>query len=160
MPSKSQSTRSSTPSSFSSSSRPPPLSLTVYRVSLARDETWLFNDLSKNYFGVQRVTRNHDEDGNELGSIRVDFDSADVVSDILEHQAIYIKEREHEIKPFSPLICRRCQYEGHIASQCPENTLSHSRLAIMMNEQNKYVLSQTYHTFNHFLFPILVISKV
>ena len=65
MPSKQQSDESST-SSSSQSKRPAPRSLIVSKVSLDKDEVSLYNDLSYNYPDVKKVSRNHDQNGNEL----------------------------------------------------------------------------------------------
>ncbi len=123
----------------SSTSRPPPQSLIVSKVSLAKEESWLFNDLNRNYAGVKRVSRNHDQNGNELGSIRVDFDSDEIVSEILDYGAIYIKDKEYYIRPYWPLVCYRCRNEGHISAECPQYSLPEWRLAQLIDEQKRFV---------------------
>jgi len=139
MSSKTQSERSSTSSPSSSVSRPPPRSLIVSKVSLSKGESWLFDDLNRNYDGVKKVSRNHDQSGNELGSIRVDFDSDEVVSEILEYGAIYIQNKEYYIRPYWPLICHRCRNEGHLAAECPQYSLPEWRLAKLIDEQKRLV---------------------
>jgi len=141
MSSNSQSEQSSN-SSFPSSSRAPPRSLIVSKVSLAKGELWLFKDLSENYSGVKKVSRNHDQDGNELSSIRVDFASEDIVSEILNDDAIYIANRAYFVRPYWPRICYRCNNEGHISAECPRYSLSERRLVQLIQEQKMLVLSK------------------
>jgi hypothetical protein len=140
MSSKIQSERSS--ASSSPLPRPPARSLIVSKVSLAKDEAWLFNDFSQNYPGVKKVSRNHDHDGNELSSIRIDFDSDKVVTKILNENAIFIKDKAHYIRPYWPLVCYRCENEGHVAAECPQLSLPEWRLAKLIQEQKKLVLYQ------------------
>src|SRR5689334_8635402 len=102
MSSKTQSERSS--ASSSPLPRTPPRSLIVSKVPIDKDESWLFNELSRKYTDVKKVSRNHDQNGNELSSIRVDFDSDKVVSNILNKDTIYIKDRPYSIRPYWPLI--------------------------------------------------------
>jgi hypothetical protein len=136
--SKNQSERSST--SSSTLPRVPPRSLIVSNVSLTKDESWLFKDLNANYPGIKNVSRNHDQDGNELNSIRIDFESEDVVLDILNEDAIYIKDRAYYIRPYWPRICYRCHNEGHVSAECPQYSLSERRLAELIQEQKTFVL--------------------
>ena len=133
MSSKSQSERSSNTSS--PVPRPPPRSLIVSKVHPAKDETWLFNDLSQNYDGILKVSRNSDSDGNAFNSIRVDFDSEEVVGEILDQDVIYINNREHFIRPYWPLICYRCGYEGHRSAECPHLSIPQWRLAQLIEDQ-------------------------
>jgi hypothetical protein len=135
MSSKQQSEQSST----TSSSSLPPRSLIVSNVSLAKDETWLYNDLSHTYPDIKKVSRNHDQDGRELSSIRIDFHSEEIVSEILDEEAIYIEDRPYYIRPFWPVICYRCQNEGHKAAECPQRSLPESRLAELLHEQKTLV---------------------
>lgn len=133
MSSKSQSELSS--HSSSPVPRPAPRSLIVSKVSLAKDETWLFNDLNANYSGVKKVSRNHDQDGNELSSIRVDFKSEDDVEKILNDDAIYIRDRAYYIRPYWPRKCYRCNNEGHVSAECPQYSLPEWRLTELIEEQ-------------------------
>jgi len=142
MSSKTQSERSSTTSSSPTPSRSPPRSLIVIKVSIDKDETWLFNDLNANYFGVKKVSRNHDQDGNPLSSIRVDFESEDVVLEILNEDGIYINNRRYYIRPYWPRKCYQCDNEGHVAAECPQQSLSEWRLAELIQQQKTLVLEK------------------
>lgn len=124
-------------SSHSSSPVPraSPRSLIVSKVSLDKDETWLFNELNATYSDVKRVSRNHDQDGNELSSIRVDFQSEDIVEQILYDEAIYIRNKPHYIRPYWSRICYRCNKEGHVSAECPQYSLPEWRLAELIEEQ-------------------------
>jgi hypothetical protein len=135
MSSNAQSERSSANSS-------PPRSLIVSKVSIDKDETWLFNDLNATYAGVKKVSRNHDQDGYQLSSIRVDFKSEDIVSEILNENCIYINNRAYYIRPYWPRKCYRCDNEGHVAAECPQHSLSERRLAQLIEEQNTLVLEK------------------
>lgn len=117
--------------------RSPPRSLIVSKVFQAKDETWLFNDLVQNYDGVMKVSRNFDSDGNPLNSIRIDFNSEDVVDEILNSGVIYINNREHFIRPYWPLICYRCQNEGHRSAECPNYSIPQWRLAQLIEDQKR-----------------------
>ena len=87
-------------SSSSESTRPSPRSLIVFKVSIDKDETLLYNDLCYNYPNVIKVSRNYDENGNILSSIRVDFNSSDIVLDILDENLIYIQNKSYSIDYF------------------------------------------------------------
>ncbi|CAF1468264.1 unnamed protein product [Adineta steineri] len=112
-----------------------PKSLIVSKVSLAYDETWIFDDLNNNYPDVKKVSRNYDQYGNQLGAIRVDFNSEEIVSEILNEGAIYIEDRSYYVRPYWPLICYRCQNEGHISAQCPKYDVPEWRLDELLQEQ-------------------------
>ena len=137
MSSKTQSERSSSPIP-----KVPPRSLIVSKVSLAKDETWLFNNLNANYPGIKNVSRNHDQDGNELSSIRIDFESEDVVLDILHENAIYIQNKPYYIRPYWPKVCYRCNNEGHIYAECPRYSLSEKRLGHLIQQQNRFGINK------------------
>ncbi|CAF1437633.1 unnamed protein product [Adineta ricciae] len=133
MPGKQNSDRSST---SSAPARRPPTSLIVSQVPVTEGEVSLLNDLSGNYPDVKNVYRNFDKDGHQLDSIRVDFSSTHPVSDILNHQRIYIHDRAHYIRPYWPIVCYHCQTEGHIASECSKRSVSQQRLEELLNKQN------------------------
>ena len=82
-----------------------------------------------------------DADGQALGAIRVDFSSEEVVGEILEESAIYIRNRPHRVRVYWPRICYRCQNEGHIAAHCPQSFLVGRYLRDLVDEQNTYVES-------------------
>jgi hypothetical protein len=137
MSSKQQSDQSST--SSASSTQPPPRSLIVLKVSLDKDEATLYDCLSYDYSDVKKVSRNYDENGRELSSIRVDFKSTGIVAEILDENAIYIENKPYYIRPHWPRICYRCEEEGHIAAECPRQSLSERRLAGLLEEQKTLV---------------------
>ncbi|CAF0945200.1 unnamed protein product [Adineta ricciae] len=133
MPGKQSSDRSST---SSAPTRRPPTSLIVSQVAVTESEASLRNDLSRNYPDVKDVYRNFDKDGHELNSIRVDFSSTHSVSNILYDQRIYIHDQAHYIRPYWPIVCYKCRTEGHIATECPKQSVSQQRLDELLNEQN------------------------
>lgn len=140
MPSIQQSERASVASNSSNSSapkRPPPKSLIVSNVSVNRSEQQLFDQLNQDYQGIKRVTRNYDNEGYELASIRVDFYQHEPVLEILDEDALYIGNTSHHIRPFWPTRCFTCKQEGHIAAQCPKQPVSAERFAELIGEQQR-----------------------
>ena len=134
----SRSDRSNSTSSLTSD-QSPAKSILVYGVSADRDVNLLFNTINNTNKSVKRVLRNYDQSDNEMNSIRVDFNSEDVVARILLKNKFVIGKREHSVQPFWPLICHRCNEEGHIARECPTNTAFQWRLQAIVDEQQSYV---------------------
>lgn len=113
-----------------------PRSLIVSNVLLDADLHGIHEDLDQNYADVENITRMYANDGQALAAIRVDFSSEEAVAEILEENAIYIRNRSHRVRPYWPRVCRRCQNEGHFAAECPQNFSNARYLRELVDEQN------------------------
>ena len=123
-------------SSNTSSAEVGPRSLIVSNVLLNADLQSIHEDLDQNYAGLEQITRMYANDGQALAAIRVDFDSEEVVAEILAENAIYIRNRSHRVRAYWPRVCRRCQNEGHFAAECPQNFSNARYLRELVDEQN------------------------
>ncbi|UJR10706.1 hypothetical protein I4U23_014899 [Adineta vaga] len=157
MPGKQDSDQSSTTSHSSVSKKSPPKSLIVSNVSVTKNENWLFNHLNNHYVDVKKVFRNHDQDGNELNSIRIDFYFDKPVLDILQEGRIYIEDKPHYIRPFWPTVCYQCRSEGHISAQCPQQPISEVRLFDLLEKQKtdfESMINDFEHRWNERIFNL------
>jgi hypothetical protein len=110
-------------------------SLIASKVSVNGDTAKLVQDLSHNYLGVEKVFRRHDKNGQPIGAVRIDFTSENFVTQILKDGYILIDGKRCPVRPFWPVTCRRCQNEGHRASECPQKPLTEQRLMELFKEQ-------------------------
>ncbi|CAF1028683.1 unnamed protein product [Rotaria sordida] len=132
MSSKRQSSQQSQNSSFL-----PTRSLVASKVSCDLDEAKLLQDLGHNYIGVEKVFRRYDKDGKPMGFIRIDFKAENVAMKIIDSGYILIDGKQCPVQSYSPLICHRCQNEGHYASNCPQKPLTEQRAMEILKQQKK-----------------------
>lgn len=127
--------KSSQQSQNSSNSQDVTKSLIVYGVSPELKDDELLADLKKTYSTVQNVTRMYDSFGEALASILVDFESEAQPMKILNIQYILIKGKQYKkFRAYRPLICRRCQNEGHYASECPQQPVTMERCMELLDD--------------------------
>ena len=111
-------------------------SLIASKVAFDEVEAKLMQDLAHNHLGVEKVSRLHDRDGKPLGAIRIDFKSDNFAMQILNNGGyVFINGKRHPVRPYWPLICRRCQNEGHHVSECPQKSLTEQRVKELFREQ-------------------------
>jgi hypothetical protein len=135
---KMSSKQQSTQQSQNSSTLPPQSStrsLIASKVSFNEDTERLLRDLAHNYLGVEKVSQLHDKDGQSIGAIRIDFKSDNFTTQILDNGYILIDGKRRPVRPYWPLICHRCQNEGHRSSECPQKPLTEQRLIEIFKEQ-------------------------
>jgi hypothetical protein len=136
MSSKKQSPRQSQNSSPAPQQQQAPTrSLIASKVSFNEDPAKVLNDLSHNYIGVEKISQMHDKDGNPIGAIRIDFTSEKTTMEILNKGYILIDGKQRPVRAYRTLICRRCDGEGHRASECPQKPLSEQRLMEIFKQQ-------------------------
>ena len=136
---------SSTQSSARSSPRPsavPSRSLLVERVSLDLFNKGLTQVLQKRYPTLERVTaleyRSTHEDKDHFVNLQLDFKSDVTVKQLLEKNFFLLGEKRHTIRAFRPLICHRCQEQGHRAAECPQKPLTEQRLRQLCDKQQRF----------------------
>jgi hypothetical protein len=129
--------QSSRPSQNSSpvSEQPPTRSLIASKVFFNENVAKVLQDLSHNYVGVEKVFQMHDKNGQPIGAIRIDFTTEKSATEILNKGYILIDGKQRPVRPYRPLICRRCNGEGHRASECPQKPLTEQRLMEIFKEQ-------------------------
>ncbi len=110
-------------------------SLIASKISSDEDETKLMKNLAQNYLGVEKISRLHGKDGKPIGAIRIDFKSDNFAMQILDGGYILIDGKRRPVRPYWPIICRRCNNEGHYASECPQKPLTEQRLMEIFKEQ-------------------------
>jgi hypothetical protein len=110
-------------------------SLVASKIAFDGNEAKLLQDLQHNYLGVEKISRLHDRDGKPVGAIRVDFKSDSFAMKILDDGHILIDGKRHPVRPYWPLICRRCHNEGHHVSECPQKPLTEQRVKELFKEQ-------------------------
>jgi hypothetical protein len=115
--------------------QPSPKSLIALKVSINENVAKILQDLSHNYVGVEKVSQRHDKNGRPLSSIRIDFKSENCTTEIFNTGYILIDGKRRPVRPYWPLICRRCRNEGHHASECPQKPLTEQRLMEIFKEQ-------------------------
>ncbi|CAF2083896.1 unnamed protein product [Rotaria magnacalcarata] len=112
-------------------------SILVTKVSLALDEDTILRSLAHNYVSIEKVSRRYSRDGQPIGSIQVDFKSDQQPMKIIEQGYIFIDGKKHPVRAYWPLVCHRCQQEGHYASQCPKNPLTEERFNELLEMQQE-----------------------
>ncbi|CAF3219671.1 unnamed protein product [Rotaria socialis] len=122
---------------FSSNGQQTTRFVIVSKVSLGYDEKTLLHSLGHTYVGVERVSRLYDQDENPTDEIRVDFKTDKETMKILQAQYIFIDGKKYPAHKYQPLVCHRCQKEGHYASQCPRKPLTEERFHELLEMQKK-----------------------
>ncbi|CAF3299890.1 unnamed protein product [Rotaria socialis] len=112
-------------------------SIIVTKVSLGLDEDTILRSLGHNYVSIDKVSRRYARDGQPIGSIQVDFKSDQQSMKIIEQGYILIDGKQYPARGFWPLICHRCQQEGHYASNCPKNPLTEERFNELIKMQQE-----------------------
>ncbi|CAF2058056.1 unnamed protein product [Rotaria magnacalcarata] len=122
---------------FSSNGQQTTRSVIASKVSLDYDEKTLLHSLGHTYLGVENVSRLYDQDENPMDEIRVDFKTNKETMKILQAQYIFIDGKKYPANGYQPLVCHRCQQEGHYASQCPRKPLTEERFHKLLEMQQK-----------------------
>ena len=112
-------------------------SLIASKVSVDENEQNILKDLRHNYMSVEKISRIHDKDGQPIGVIRIDFTSDNVTKTILDTGYVLIDGKRRPVRPFWPLICRRCHNEGHHVAECPQKPLTEQRLMELFKDQQR-----------------------
>jgi hypothetical protein len=110
-------------------------SVIASKVSVNENLAKVLQDLAHNYVGVEKVSQLHNEHGQPVGAIRIDFKSDNVTTQILNNGYILIDGKRRPVRPYWPLICHRCQNEGHRSSECPKKPLTEQRVKELLEEQ-------------------------
>ncbi|CAF4198057.1 unnamed protein product [Rotaria socialis] len=116
-------------------------SIIVSKVSLALDEDAIARSLASDNLSIEKVSRRFDPDRQPIAVIRVDFKSDNEAMQFINQCYIFIDGVKYPARGYWPLICRRCQNEGHFASQCPKEALTEERLIELFTIQQQQLES-------------------
>ncbi|CAF2083892.1 unnamed protein product [Rotaria magnacalcarata] len=116
-------------------------SILVTKVSLALDENDILRSLAHDNLSIEKVSRRYDPDRQPIPVIRVDFKSDNEAMLFINRRYIFINGVKYPARGYWPLICRRCQNEGHFASQCPKQALTEERLIELFTIQQEQLES-------------------
>lgn len=133
--------KSQSSSRSSSSARVGPVTLSnsflVIKVDPSISEQQLLGDFQKQATGILKVTRFYNQDGQALGQVRVDCQSANVVRNILEKNFILVHGKRHPVRAYPSVTCHRCHQQGHQSSQCPEKAITEERFEQLLRKHQQ-----------------------
>ena len=107
-------------------------SLIVSKVGSTVKSQQIFQDLTHNYLGVERISRFYGADKNMVDQIRIDFKSESTVTKIIKDDYIFIDGKRRPVQPYRSLIY--IPNENDLASQQPAT--NESSKPVSKNSQN------------------------
>ena len=115
----------------------------VYQVAVDLYQKGLEQELRKRFPALERVTpfeykTDKEKEKDLFVNLRLDFTSDAVVRELLEKNFFLLNNKRHTIRLTRPLICHRCEQEGHRAVECPQRPVTEQRLRELCDEQQRF----------------------